>query len=53
MQILMCVALVAIGGYLGAIVDTTTDMRVFGWLIAAAGVLGLLARPVLKRRNGA
>jgi hypothetical protein len=52
MQIVAGVALLLIGLYVAVIADTSGDMRVFGWFLVGAGVLGLVSRALLPRRAG-
>jgi hypothetical protein len=37
------------GLYLGLVADTVGEMRVFGWALAAVGVVGLVSRWFIAR----
>jgi hypothetical protein len=50
MQLTASVMLLVIGVGMGLFVDAA-DMRIFGWVIAAIGVFGLLTRSMLARRT--
>jgi hypothetical protein len=51
MQIVAGVALILIGLYVAVVADTSADMRVYGWFIVGAGVLGLISWFVFTRRG--
>ena len=43
--------LLLLGLYLALLADAQADMRLFGWVLAALGVLGLVFAAVLPRRR--
>jgi hypothetical protein len=49
MQLIASILLIVIGVGLGLFVDAG-DMRIFGWVVAAVGVLGLVVRVLVARR---
>jgi hypothetical protein len=51
MQFVASIGLVVIGLALALVMHTSTDMRVFGWVLAGIGVFGLLVRRVLATRR--
>jgi hypothetical protein len=51
LQLVAGVALVVIGLYIGLFADAPPDMRLFGGVLAAVGVLGLIAAVLLQRRR--
>jgi uncharacterized membrane protein YvlD (DUF360 family) len=50
-NLIASVLLVGVGLYLALVadLDETSDMRTFGWVIVAAGVLGVIASLVFPR----
>ena len=51
MQLVASVGLVVIGLALALFAHTSTDMRVFGWILAGIGVFGLVVRRVFGGRR--
>jgi hypothetical protein len=51
MQFVASVGLVVIGLAVALFLDTSADLRVFGWVLVVVGVAGLLSRWALARRH--
>ncbi len=49
MQLVASVGLIVIGLLLGLVLHSSAEMRLFGWIVVAIGVLGLVARWWLAR----
>jgi hypothetical protein len=50
MQLVVSIILVVVGVLMALLVDAD-DMRLFGWILAAAGAFGLLSRAWIARRR--
>jgi hypothetical protein len=51
LQLVASVLLIGIGLYVSLFADTSSDMRLFGWVVAVIGVLGVVVAVVLPRRR--
>jgi hypothetical protein len=48
MQLVMSLAVLAIGLFLAFFADASGDMRVFGWVLVGVGALGLVLRSMFR-----
>jgi hypothetical protein len=51
MQLVASIFLIAVGLFLAFVGDVAGDMRVFGWVLAGVGLLGLVIRSVVNRQH--
>jgi hypothetical protein len=51
MQLVASVVLIMIGLWLAFLVSNPGDLRIFGWVVAGVGVLGLIIRAVLAHQR--
>jgi hypothetical protein len=49
MQLVASISLIVIGLILGLVADVAADMRIFGYVLAGVGALGLLIRAAIAR----
>jgi hypothetical protein len=49
MQLVASIGLIVIGLFLVNVDDSPSDMRVYGWIVLALGVFGLLLRFLISR----
>jgi hypothetical protein len=48
-QLVVSIALIAVGLITALVLNVPGDMRVFGWVLVGVGVLGLVLRSVIAR----
>ena len=51
MQLVMSVALIVVGLWLALLSGAAAEMRLFGWVVAGLGVLGLVFRTLMTRQR--